>query len=92
MSVFAVIATVNPAGVKAAIVAQYGLNHYEFAPNAWFVSDGGTTKIVSDKLGITEGSDNYQACVLKFSAYSGRAAATAWTWLQAFPVDAVPNG
>jgi hypothetical protein len=92
MAVFAIIGTENPAAMKAAIVAQYGLNHYEFAPNAWFVSDGGTTKIVSDKLGITNGQNAVQGVVLKFSGYSGRTAATAWTWLQTFPLEAVPNG
>lgn len=92
MAVFAIIGTGNPTAIKAAIVAQYGLNHYEFSPNAWFVTDGGSTKVVADKLGISEGVNGVQGVVLKFSAYAGRSAATAWTWLQAYPLEAVPNG
>jgi hypothetical protein len=82
MPVFVVIGTVNSEAIKSAVVAQYGANHYEFSPTSWFVSDAGTTKEVSDKLGITAGEGGVQGAVLKFSAYSGRATATAWTWLQ----------
>jgi hypothetical protein len=91
MAVFVVIGTVNPEAIKSAVVAQYGANHYEFSPTSWFVSDAGTTKDVSDKLGITAGENGIQGAVLKFSAYSGRAAATGWTWLQA-KGEATPNG
>jgi hypothetical protein len=91
MPVFVVIGTVNPAALKTAVVAQYGANHYEFSPTSWFVSDAGTTKEVSDKLGITTGVDGVQGAVLKFNAYSGRAAATGWTWLQA-KGESIPNG
>jgi hypothetical protein len=91
MATFAVIGTGNPAAIKQAIVAQYGANHYEFASYAWFVQDAGTTKDVADKLGITKGDNGVQGVVVRFEAYSGRAAATAWTWIAGFP-GTVPNG
>jgi len=91
MAVFAVIGSGNPVAIKQAIVAQYGANHYEFAPNAWLVPDAGTTKDVADKLGITKGDANVQGIVLRFDAYSGRAAATTWTWIAANP-GTIPNG
>jgi hypothetical protein len=91
MPVFVVIGTVNPEAIKTAVVAQYGANHFEFSPTAWFVSDTGTTKDISDKLGITTGVGDVQGAVLRFDAYSGRAAATAWTWIQT-KGGALPNG
>jgi len=91
MAAFVVIGTINPTAIKTAIVAQYGANHYEFAPNVWFVSDSGPTKNVADKLGITQGVNDVQGAVLRFDAYTGRAAATAWSWLQA-KGEATPNG
>jgi hypothetical protein len=91
MPVFVVIGTVNPEAIKTAVVAQYGANHFEFSPTAWFVSDTGTTKDISDKLGIAAGIGDAQGAVLRFDAYSGRAAATAWTWIQN-KGGALPNG
>lgn len=91
MAVFVVIGTVNAETIKTAVVTQYGANHYEFSPASWFISDTGTTKEVADKLGITAGTGDVQGAVLKFNSYSGRAAATAWTWLQS-KGEATPNG
>jgi hypothetical protein len=81
MSVFAVIASSNPSAVGTAIVAQYGANHYQFTNNVWFVSDNGTTKDVSDRLGISNGVIGAQGVVLKFDNYSGYAATAGWQWL-----------
>jgi hypothetical protein len=91
MSVFAIIGITNAAAIKTALVAQYGANHYEFAPYAWLVNDPGTSKEVADKLGITAGVGDVQGLVVKFDGYSGRGPATAWTWLQNIP-GTVPNG
>ncbi len=91
MAVYAVIGSGNPVAIKASIVAQYGANHYEVTTNAWFVNDPGTTKDVADKLGISKGDNNVLGVVLRFDAYSGRHAATAWTWLQAIP-GLISNG
>jgi len=91
MAVFAVIASTNPEVIGQAVVAQYGANHYQFSPTAWYVPDSGTTKDVADKLGITAGTGGVLAAVLKISAYSGRANQTGWTWLQS-QGEAIPNG
>jgi hypothetical protein len=91
MPVFAVIATVNPAALKTAVVTQYGANHYEFSPTVWFVPDVGTTEQVSNKLGLAGGKIGAQGVVLRFTGFSGYAGANAWTWLQSNS-DAVTNG
>jgi hypothetical protein len=91
MAVYAVIASGNASEVKRLVVAQYGASHYEFSQNVWFVTDSATSKEVADKLGITKGDGGILGAVLRFDAYSGRHASTAWTWLQAIP-GTIPNG
>jgi hypothetical protein len=91
MAVFVVIGSVKSDALKAAIIQQYGANHYEFASNAWFVPDVGTTKDVMDKLGLQNGGIGAQGVVLRFTAYAGYANAAGWTWLQKNS-DAVPLG
>jgi hypothetical protein len=91
MAVYAVIGVGNLEALKTQIATQYGATKYEFANNVWFVSDAGTTKDVADKLGISKGDNGVLGVVLRFDAYSGRAPATTWTWLQAFP-GMISNG
>lgn len=81
MSVFAVIASKNPERVREAVVRQYGENHYQFADNAWFVPDNGTTKEIAGKLGIMSGGLDASGVVLKFDGYSGYASREGWDWL-----------
>lgn len=81
MSVFAVIGSVNSEAIGAAVVKQYGANHYRFTTNVWLVPDSGTSKDVSEKLGLTNGGLNAQGVVLRFEGYSGFAAADGWKWL-----------
>ena len=91
MALYAVIATTNPAAVESAVAAQYGAAHFSFASNTWFVSDSGTSKMVADKLGLTNGKVGGQGIVVLVSGYSGFARADTWTWLQQYP-EALPNG
>jgi hypothetical protein len=91
MAVFAVIASSQPENIKAAVIEQYGANHFQFTSNVWFVPDTGTTKDVMDKLGLTGGKIGAQGVVLKFDAYAGYGPAAAWTWLDKNP-DAVAHG
>lgn len=91
MATFVVIARENPAAIKASIERQYGENHYEFSPNAWFVPDVGTTKDVMDKLGLTGGGIHATGVILNFNAYAGYGPGEAWQWL-AKNTDAIVHG
>jgi hypothetical protein len=91
MAIFVITVTQNPDAAGRAVVEQYGASHLQLSPNTWFVSDSGTTKEVADKIGMTSGTDAaVQGAVLKVSAYSGRATASVWNWLQARG-EALPN-
>jgi hypothetical protein len=91
MAVFAIIGRDHPGALRDAIITQYGANHFEFAENAWFIPDNGTTKDVADKLGISNGRITAQAIVMRFDGYSGWAPADSWKWL-ANQGAALPNG
>lgn len=91
MAVFAVIATTEPERVNAAVIEQYGANHFRFSPTTWFVVDDGTSLFVSEKLGIADGRIGAQGAVLLFTGYSGYAAPQVWQWLRTLG-SAVPNG
>jgi hypothetical protein len=91
MALYVVIGTINAPAIKAQIVAQYGANHFEITTNAWLLTDVGTTKDVADKLGMSKADSGALGVVLRCDAYSGRAPATTWTWLQANP-GVVANG
>jgi hypothetical protein len=91
MSVFVVIGSINPAAIGAAVEKQYGANHYKLANNVWFVPDSGTTKDVSDKLGISDNRLNAQGVVLRFDGYAGYAQAESWRWI-ASQAGTIANG
>ncbi len=91
MAVFAVIAATNADKLQAAVIAQYGANHFQFSPSAWFVPDNGTTQDVATKLGLTGGAVGALGVVTKIGAYSGWASAAAWTFLGNHP-EAIANG
>ena len=85
MTVFAIIASTNPSVMGAAVVAQYGANHHQFAENVWLVADIGSTRSVSDKLKITNGEIGALGVVVEVAAYAGYASAGVWQWLQQYP-------
>jgi hypothetical protein len=91
MAVFAVIAYSEPLRLKQAVVEQCGANQYELTPGCWFVVDDGTTKLVADKLGLTDGKIGAQGVVPLFTGYSGWGPRAAWDWLQNAK-SAAPNG
>jgi hypothetical protein len=91
MAVFAVIASTEAERLGAAVIAQYGANHYKFSPSSWFVPDSGTTKDVADKLGLIGGGVGAQGVVIKISGYAGWAGAAGWSFLSQHP-EAIPNG
>ena len=91
MALYAIIALSEPEKLKQAVITQYGANHYEFGRSTWFVADDGSSKQVSDRLGLTNGGIGSTGVVLLFTAYSGWGPPGAWAWLQERG-SAIPNG
>ena len=82
MTIFAVIATNQQEKLGAAIAKIYPENHIRINAESWLVSSEGTSNELSDKLGVTDGS-NGSAVVLSVSGYYGRAPTSIWEWMKA---------
>ena len=59
---------------------KYGNDAYSLENGDTLVSYTGTSKQLSDELGITDGV-NGNALVLNFSGYWGRAVPDVWEWI-----------
>ncbi len=83
MSIFAIILQPNPnsGNLPGVIAREYKEDHLQLGQNEWLVADSGTSKEVSDKLGITDGK-NGAAVVLEVSSYYGRANNNIWSWIK----------
>jgi len=83
MSIFVVFRITEPEKMKRAIESAYPNNYFELENNEWLISEKGTAKDVSDKLGIT-GSEHTvgSAIVFSMNSYFGRAPTNIWEWIK----------
>ena len=84
MPVFAIIAQPGPnaENLPAAIAKEFPVAHYSLGGSTWLVAGLGTAQEISDKLGISEGT-NGSGIVLQISGYYGRANPNIWAWIKA---------
>lgn len=81
MSIFVIFRVADPAKMKAAITINFENEHLELGNNEWLVSSNMTPQGLSDKLGVTNGS-NGAAIVFAMSGYFGRAPSNIWDWIK----------
>ena len=82
MGIFLVTAINDPSKVEASIKAHFNGEYYQVPHNnAWFVVFNGTTKELSDKIGLTNAA-NGTGVVIAVSNYYGRAPTDMWEWLK----------
>lgn len=62
------------------ISGKFGNSAYQLPQGEWLVSYQGTSKQLSDELGITDGT-NGSAVVLGVTSYWGLASKDLWEWL-----------
>lgn len=82
MTIFAVMATSDPVKLAQAIGTVFPLDAMQVASGQWIIAATGTAKDVSDRLGITDGS-NGAAIVFTTAGYYGRAGNNVWEWMAA---------
>lgn len=82
MSMFYVSGIKKPESIISALTTK-GLPHVEASPNQWFVSYKGTSKELSDLLGITSNNDGSTGIVVAISGYYGRAPTNVWEFVAA---------
>jgi hypothetical protein len=83
MTIFAIITQPgSAASLEAAIDVAYPNAKYAIdGGHGWLISATGTPQEISNKLGITDGS-NGAAIVLEIAAYHGRANPNIWSWIK----------
>ena len=79
MSVFLVIPTDTHFGVSSRVTAS-GLQNFVLPRGEILVSFNGTSKELSDLLGISEGVSG-NAIVASVSSYFGRSTPDTWEWI-----------
>ena len=76
--------------LSVAIFQAYPDDTYDLGNGAWLISDSVTAKEVSDKIGISDGT-NGSAVVIEAASYFGRANPAIWSWIKA-KWEGGPNG
>lgn len=82
MPVFAVLAPLDNQRIGAAIESVFADNFFRLSNGQWFVSTHGTAQQLSDRLGISDGS-NGGGVVVTVASYWGRSNPDLWPWLAA---------
>lgn len=84
MSIFVVIPSKDGAQIEQAIQTASrdgSMSYYSLPKGEFFVSFKGTSRELSDALGITDGA-NGLAIVAAISSYYGRASTDVWEWVK----------
>ena len=79
---FVVIPTSPDHKLDQVIGASFPKDHYKLPLGQWMISFDGTSKELSDKLGISEGT-NGLGVVAAINGYFGRAPTGLWEWMKA---------
>jgi len=81
MTVFVAINVSQPDRFEIALKANFADDHFQISPREWLIAaKGSTAKDISDKLGITDGS-NGAAIIFVTAGYYGRGANNIWEWI-----------
>lgn len=82
MGIFLITPILEPAKVAASVKSNFAEDYYAIPnTNSLLVHYSGTTKELSDKLGITSG-ENGTGVIVAFSNYYGRAPTDIWEWIK----------
>lgn len=83
MAIYAIIAQPNANSEKlpGAIARAFKDDHLQLADGSWLVSTNAPVKEVSDKIGVTDGS-NGAAVIVEVASYYGRAGNNIWAWVK----------
>ncbi len=69
--------------MESAIRRVFPSDHLKVTDNEWLISAIGTSKDISDKLGVTPGNETGPAIVFSMANYYGRAMMEVWDWIKA---------
>jgi hypothetical protein len=81
MPVFVIIPTSQAELVAGSLAARLPGNYYSLPHGEFLAAYAGTSKALSDYLGISEGTGG-SAFIASLSGYHGRAPNEVWEWLK----------
>lgn len=83
MTIFAVIAQpgTNAERLPSAIQSEFPNDSLSISQDVWMIAWRGTPQELSEKLGVTDGS-NGSAIVVSIGTYYGRAVPSIWEWIK----------
>lgn len=82
MATFIIIPTLGNTGIDQSLPDKLGNKALKLPNGEWLVSYTGTSRQLSDELGISD-HESASALVLNFSSYWGRASKDIWEWVSA---------
>lgn len=82
MATFIVIPISNADNLETKLSEKFGNKPYHLPNKEWLVSYDGTSRQLSDELGISDDATDLSAMVLNFSSYWGRANKDVWEWIE----------
>jgi hypothetical protein len=80
MAVFAIVSLRNDLQLDETIARVYWKQSLRVSPNHWLVIDKGTSREVSERVGVHAGQG--EAIIYNVSSYWGRLPNSVWEWLQ----------
>jgi len=80
MAVFIVIPTATGQEVATSVQTKFPDKHFKLPRGEFLVSFAGTSKQLSDELGISDGTGG-TGVVASLSGYFGRAPTDVWEWI-----------
>lgn len=81
MATFAIIPLSGDLKLQETLPSKFGNKTFCLPKGEWLVSYDGTSRQLSDELGISDNKDA-SAMVVNFSAYWGRAGNDVWEWIK----------
>jgi hypothetical protein len=80
MNIFAIIPTDDYEALSEQINQDFAGSHYELPHGEWLIAFNGTTKELSDRLGISDGQHG-SAIIFLVTNYWGFADKNIWEWV-----------
>ena len=81
-SIFVIFAGSNPNELETIIASTFPTDYLKVGNGEFLVASPGTSKEVSDKLGVTTGTPS-SGIVVSISGYYGRTNPSTWEWIKA---------
>lgn len=81
MTVFVVVGHLDIPTLKQRVEAEFPGENYHLPPSTWFVSFNGTSRELSERIGLANGVSGAQGAVIAIGNWYGYGPADLWEWI-----------